>query len=186
MAFVTKIPEDTSLLQQIRKDLDNDPFAKDIKHRLQQANANNDFEEIDGLVYFKGLLYVSSGPARLQTLQSRHDLPTTRHFGVNKTIELVSRDFWWFQMWKLVKEFVQTCDVCARAKTPRHRPYGLLHPFVIPNEPWASISMDFITDLPLSRSFDAILVVVDRFTKMAHFIPYNKNNHRRRYRSPLF
>ena len=113
MTLVTKILEDTPLLQQIRKDLDNDPFAKDIKYHLQQANANNDFEEIDGLVYFKGLLYVPSGPARLQTLQSRHDVPTAGHFGVNKTIELVSTDFWWPQMWKLVKEFVRTCNVCA-------------------------------------------------------------------------
>ena len=65
MALVIKIPEDTRLFQQIRKDLDNDPFAKDIKHHLQQANANKDFEESDGLVYFKGLLYIPSGrPAR--------------------------------------------------------------------------------------------------------------------------
>ena len=124
---MTKIAEDTPLLQQICKDLDNDPFAKDIKHCLQQANANKDFEEIDGLVYFKGLLYVPLGPARLQTLQSRYDLLTTGHFGINKTIELVSGDFWWPQMWKLVKEFVRTCNVCARTKAPRHHPYGLLH-----------------------------------------------------------
>ena len=51
-------------------------------------------------------------------------------------------------MWKLVREFVRTCDVCARAKAPRHRLYGLLHPLPIPNEPWASISMDFITNFP--------------------------------------
>ena len=68
MALVTKIPKDTPLLQQIHKDLDNDPFAKDNKHRLQQANANKDFEEINGLVYFKGLLYIPSGLAHLQTM----------------------------------------------------------------------------------------------------------------------
>ena len=77
-------------------------------------------------------------------------------------------------MWTLVKKIVQTCDVCAQAKAQRHHPYSLLHPLPIPNEPWASISMDFIIDLPLSRSFDVILVKVDRFTKMAFLIPTTK------------
>ena len=60
-----KILEDTPLLQQICKDLDNNPFGKDMKRCLQQANANEEFEEIDGLVYFKEFLYVPSGVARL-------------------------------------------------------------------------------------------------------------------------
>ena len=86
-------------------------------------------------------------------------------------MELVSRDFWWPQLWKFVKEYVLTCDICSRSKTPRHRPYGLLQPLPIPEQPGSSISMDFITDLPVSQSFDSIFVVVDRLTKMAHFVP---------------
>jgi hypothetical protein len=54
---------------------------------------------------------------------------------------------------------------------PRHHPYGLLHPLPIPTKPWQSILMDFIIDLPLSQGFDTILTVVDRSTKMAHFLP---------------
>ena len=78
-------------------------------------------------------------------------------------------------MWKAVKGFVQSCDVCSRSKTPRHRPYGLLQPLPVPEQPWSSISMDFITDLPSSNSYDSIFVVVDRFTKMAHFVPCTKS-----------
>ena len=89
-------------------------------------------------------------------------------------MELISRDFWWPQMWKSVKEYVTTCDICSRSKIPRHRPYGLLHPLPIPEKPWSSISMDFIVDLPPSRGFDSIFVVVDRLTKMAHFVPCDK------------
>ena len=77
-------------------------------------------------------------------------------------------------MWKSVKEFVTTCDICSRSKIPRHRPYGLLQPLEIPKKPWASISMDFIVDLPPSKGFDSIFVVVDRLTKMAYFMLYNK------------
>jgi hypothetical protein len=57
---------------------------------------------------------------------------------------------------------------------PRHRPFNLLQPLPTPDGPWKSISLDFITDLPPSEVFDVILTMVDRFTKMAHFIPCTK------------
>ena len=79
-------------------------------------------------------------------------------------------------MWKDVKEFVLSCDVCSRSKIPRHRPYGLLQPLPIPHRPWSSVSMDFITDLLLSNAYDSIFVVVDQLTKMAHFVPCKKTS----------
>jgi hypothetical protein len=66
-----------------------------------------------------------------------------------------------------------TCDICSRSKVLCHRLYGLLCLLPIPKKPWSSISMDFITDLPSSKAFDSIFVLVDRLTKMAHFIPCN-------------
>ena len=54
---------------------------------------------------------------------------------------------------------------------PHRHPYGLLRPFPVPTKPWQSISLDFVTVLPPSQGFDTIFVVVDRFTKMAHFLP---------------
>ena len=55
------------------------------------------------------------------------------------------------------------------------KPYGLLQPLPILEKPWSSISMDFIVDLPESKTFDSIFVVVDRLTKMAYFVPCNKS-----------
>ena len=77
-------------------------------------------------------------------------------------------------MSKSVKEYVTTCDIYSTSKVPRHGPFRLLHPLQILEKPWSSISMDFIVDLPLSNDFDSIFVVVDCFTKMAHFTPCNK------------
>ena len=77
-------------------------------------------------------------------------------------------------MWKTIKEYVLSCDICSRSKNPRHRPYGLLQPLPVPKRPWSSVSMDFIVDLPPSNTFDCICVVVDRFSKMAHFVPSKK------------
>jgi transposase InsO family protein len=55
------------------------------------------------------------------------------------------------------------------------RPFGLLQPLSIPNRPWGFVAMDFITDLPIVRTKNSILVMVDRFTKMAHFTPCSKS-----------
>jgi hypothetical protein len=73
-------------------------------------------------------------------------------------------------MWKAVKEFVLSCNTCSRSKNPRHCPYGLLQPLPIPRQPWSSVSIYFITDLPSSRNFDAIFIIIDWLTKMVYFV----------------
>jgi hypothetical protein len=78
-------------------------------------------------------------------------------------------------MRQFVNEYINTCETCARNKTPRHRPHGLLQSLLIPKGAWQSVSMDFIVELPNSGGFDAIFVCVDRLTKMAHFISTNSN-----------
>jgi len=90
-------------------------------------------------------------------------------------MELIFGDYWWPQLWKFVKEFMGCCDVCARAKNPHYHPHGFLQPLLIPSSPWSLISMDFIMDLPQPNSFNSIIVMVDPFTKVVHFIPYNKS-----------
>ena len=67
--------------------------------------------------------------------------------------------------------YIRNCNTCQRSRTPRHRPSGILCPLPIPYPPWSSISMDFVTGLPWLNGNDAIWVVVDRLTKMRHFVP---------------
>jgi len=74
----------------------------------------------------------------------------------------------------MTKQYVKNCDIDQRTKVVRHAPYGLMKPNEAPGRPWKSISMDFITDLPKSEGDDAILIVIDRLTKMAHFQPCTK------------
>ena len=115
-------------------------------------------------------LYVPES-VRVEALRLVHDSKLAGHFGVSKTEELLSRSFWWPGYKKDVKRYVASCLTCARNKTPRSSPLGLLLPLPVPSRPWGSISMDFVVDLPLSKGMTTILVVVDRLTKMAHFIP---------------
>ena len=174
-ALKSTLTVDSTFVKQIQSSMSSDPLVLDIKSNSSKSHDSSKFEFKNNLLYFEGRLYVPKGEARLRVLQARHDFPAAGHFGYNKTLELISRDFWWPKMWKSVKDFVQSCDICSRSKTPRHRPYGLLQPLPIPQQPWSSISMDFITDLPSSGSYDSIFVIVDRFTKMAHFVPCTKS-----------
>ena len=80
--------------------------------------------------------------------------------------------YWWVGMKREIAEYVAQCDVCQRVKAEHQRPAGLLQPLPIPEWKWEQIGMDFITGLPRTRSgYDSIWVIVDRLTKVAHFIP---------------
>ena len=71
---------------------------------------------------------------------------------------------WW------VEKYVEGCDVCARKKMKRH-PKGTLKPIEAPKGPWQVIGVDLITQLPKSNNYDAILTVVDHFSKQVHILP---------------
>uniref|UniRef100_A0A803K1K2 Gypsy retrotransposon integrase-like protein 1 n=1 Tax=Xenopus tropicalis TaxID=8364 RepID=A0A803K1K2_XENTR len=108
---------------------------------------------------------------REQVLREAHDSRMAGHPGIAKTICLLSRHVWWPSFKQDVKTFVSSCSVCQRSKSSHHRSQGLLNPLPIPEKPWSHISMDFVVELPSSQGKTVIWVVVDRFSKMAHFIP---------------
>jgi len=101
-----------------------------------------------------------------------HDSPAAGHLSIKKTSSLISRDLWWPSLSSDVADYVRSCETCSRSKPSRHKPYGFLKPLAIADRPWSSISMDYITDLPSSNGFTCILVIIDRLTKMGHFIAF--------------
>ncbi len=107
----------------------------------------------------------------LHTICNHHDHPTAGHFGETKTTELVHHKFHWPGLRCMVKDYVRSCTSCVCTKAPCHKPYSLLKQLPIPGQPWESISMDFIKQLPLSEGFTVILVIMDRLTKQSLFIP---------------
>ena len=86
-------------------------------------------------------------------------------------VALVERDYYWERIRQDVEQYVKTCLVCQQDKPVNTIQADLLHPLPIPEKPWASILIDFITPLPLSQGHNRILVMVDKFTKYATFIP---------------
>src|SRR6266699_5243396 len=97
-------------------------------------------------------------------------------FGRDKTYHMLSTHYYWPRMKRDVERLTRRCTTCKRAKSTANS-HGLYLPLPIPHAPWSDISMDFILGLPRSRNgHDSIFVVVDRFSKMAHFIPCHKTD----------
>jgi transposase InsO family protein len=98
------------------------------------------------------------------------------HFGVKKTKDILADHFFWPKMWRDVERFVAHCTTCQKAKS-RLNPHGFYVPLPVPNAPWEDISMDFVLGLPRTKKGrDSVFVVVDRFSKMAHFIQCHKTD----------
>ena len=175
----TSIPvlDAAALMEDILAGLQSDPRSKREIDRLSQGLSSPRFSlSPTGLLLMDRRVFVpdyrpTRGSLRTRILQSKHDHLTAGHFGFNKTLTLLRREYTWPTIRSDCKRFVEQCVLCACNKPNRHRPYGLLQPLPIPDRPWHSISMDFIEQLPASDGFTSILVVIDRLTKESVFIP---------------
>ncbi|KAG0161663.1 hypothetical protein PDIDSM_2095 [Penicillium digitatum] len=122
-----------------------------------------DCERRGNYLYYRNRLYVpDNDELKAEILRLCHDKPTVGHPGRSKTYELL--------VYQYVSDWTKNCHTCRRITPAREVRQGILRQLPVPERAWQDISMDFITHLPLSYGYDAILVVVDRLTKMKHFI----------------
>jgi transposase InsO family protein len=109
---------------------------------------------------------------RKRLLYEFHDSPTAGHRGIEATLATLSKFFYWRRMDSTIREYVTTCDRCLRTKATAHRPYGLLTPVETPSRKWDACNMDFVVQLPKTkRGHDALMVVIDRLSKLVVLIP---------------
>ena len=121
-------------------------------------------------------LCIPASSVRLLLLQEAYGGGLMGHFGAKKTTDILAGHFFWPQMRRDVERFVARCTICQKAKLHLNL-HGLYLPLPVPSAPWEDISMDFVLGLPRTRKgHDSVFVVVDRFSKMAHFIPCHKTD----------
>ncbi|GJP85369.1 hypothetical protein CLOP_g15479 [Closterium sp. NIES-67] len=127
------------------------------------------------IAYRKGSMKIwvpNYPPLRQLLLEEYHDILYARHFGSNKTLTGIAKHYYWPHMADDVQKFVTSCTTCQRMKSSKQKKAVLLQPLPIPEQPWQVVRLDFITGLPtITSGHDAILVVIDKFSKMGHFIP---------------
>ena len=133
------------------------------------------WEDVKGVLQYQGLPYVPE-IIHSEVISRHHNNPLTEYFGIDKTRKLVGRKYYWPSLRRDVESYVRGCDVCLASKAVRHKPYGDLQSLPVPTHRWKDLSIDFVTGLPLSAdwtgdSYDSILVIVDRLTKMVHYEP---------------
>ncbi|GJP44696.1 hypothetical protein CLOM_g4057 [Closterium sp. NIES-68] len=123
------------------------------------------------VVYLDDILIYSRDMKQHLLLEEYHDVLYAGHFGSNKTLTGIAKHYYWPHMADDVQKFVTSCDKCQRMKSSKQKKEGLLQSLPVPEQPWQVVSLDFITRLPPTTSnHDAILVVIDKFSKMGYFI----------------
>ena len=149
-----------------------DPFAQ----TLQKTGPAGFVLENNGLWTVENRIYV---PTKLheKVIQEIHDQD---HQGIGRTMERIMRHYYVPQLRKKVEKHILSCHKCQTNKNERHKPYGMLQPIPAPKGAWECLTMDFITDLPKSKGYnantihDTIVVIVDKLTKYAYFLPFEK------------
>ncbi|SJL04219.1 uncharacterized protein ARMOST_07580 [Armillaria ostoyae] len=130
-------------------------------------NHEKGVKERDRLLYYDNRVYVPHDLAtRGEAISRCHNHITAGHPGIEKTKELVLHDYWWPKLKKDIETYVRGCETCTRTKASTQARQAPLHPNEIPSEPWTHISVDMITGLIPCKGLDAILVIVDRFSKV--------------------
>lgn len=119
--------------------------------------------------WWRDKIYVPKSMRQI-ILKQYHETPVAGHWGSMKTLEMISRTFGWSDIRTDVLTFIKSCVSCQSVKVDKRPPQGLLKPLPIPDRPWSTIGVDFVVKLPLSEGQDSVMVVVDHFSKAAHFI----------------
>jgi len=165
--FLTRVKEEGKKDEAYVQAMEQEVVTEELSPKNRKIK---ELRKENELLYRRNLLWVPRNLVQ-QIMESEHDTKVAGHMGQDKTIELIRRNFWWPKMNERIIDFVRSCPECQQNKATRHQPYGLSSPLELPYAPWQSIAMDFITELPLSEGCDQLWVIIDRFTKMVHFLP---------------
>ncbi|GJR50543.1 gag-pol polyprotein [Tanacetum coccineum] len=153
----------------LQNEYPSDPDFGEI-YTTCQSHAKGEFHICNGFLFRAQQLCVPRHSIRLVIIQEAHEGGLAGHLGIDKTTHILRSHFFWPRMSRDVEHYIRRCLQCHKAKG-QSSPHGLYLPLPVPVAPWEDVSLDFITGLPRTqRQKDSVMVVVDRFSKMAHFV----------------
>ena len=171
---VIERPE-VDLLEKIKRARSKDEDIVRVVEEMKKAGVRKLWEnewKIEGeLVLKEGKVYVPRDEElRVEVIRLHHDVLAAGHGGRWKTVELVTRNYWWPGIMRDMGKYVEGCDLCQRIKNRMEEPAGKLKLSEVPQKTWTHLTVDFITKLLVVAGKDTILVVCDRLSKMIHFV----------------
>jgi len=163
------------ILEKIKKARSRDKDVVRIVEEMKKAKVKElrgSEWQIEGeLVLKEEKVYVlKDEELRAEVIRLHHNVPAVGHGGRWKTVELVTRNYWWPVVTRDVGKYVKGCDLCQRMKNRTEELAGKLKLSEVPKRPWSHLTVDFITKLLVVARKDAILVVCDQLSKMTHFV----------------
>ncbi|KAF1313198.1 Retrotransposon nucleocapsid protein, partial [Globisporangium splendens] len=166
------------LAPEVKKEFQQGYLADpEFKAVWSDEDNKSNFTKTDELLFVKSsnkmkrLCVPDNDRLRTRIISEYHDSPIAAHPGNRRTFLRTAQWYYWKTMQQDVKEYVKSCETCIRWKHDSQRKNGRLMPIPIPEQCWQVVSMDFITGLPLSEGYDAILTVVDKLSKRAKYAP---------------
>eukprot|EP00253_Pinus_taeda_P031475 PITA_31475 len=173
----------STLEQEIEEVATQDQIYLQKRHLVQNSDACSiqqgyTLNAASMLCFLKKIYIPNQSSIKEKILDENHRSPYARHPGYQKLITSLRKEYYWPGMKKDVVEYLARCLECQQVKAKHQHPAGLLQPIPIPEWKWETITMDFITGLPKPKSSnDSIMVVVDKLSKSAHFIPVQSTYH---------
>ena len=176
--FLANLQVSPTLADQICQAQLLDAMVKKVKIGIAKSQPKYKCYRLDDkdTLFFEDRIVVPKGDLRKVIMNEAHNSLLSIHPGSTKMYQDLKQAYWWTRMKREIAQFVNECDVCRRVKAEHQRPAGLLQPLAIPEWKFDHIEMDFMTGFPKSKhGNDAIFIVIDKLTKVAHFLPIKES-----------
>jgi len=163
------------ILEKIKKARSKDEDVVKIVEEMKKAGVKevwgNEWQVEGELILKERKVYVpKETELRAEIIQLHHNVLMAGHRGKWKTVELVTRNYWWPGVTRDIERYIEEYNLCQRMKNRTEEVVGKLRLSKVPEKPWTHLTVDFIMKLPIVAGKNTILVVCDRLSKMTHFV----------------
>ncbi|MBW0480889.1 hypothetical protein O181_020604 [Austropuccinia psidii MF-1] len=170
------------LCQLLMKDCKNPSLSYKLDKIWKNTYDEGRFHLLDGILYLRTkhqfVITLTEKPLINTILHECHDSVVSGHLSDDRTLERVKTFSWWPNWRKDVSEYCQTCDRCQKANRVTGKKFGMMIQIPEQKYPWEIAYMDWVTALPPGgdRSYNACLVLVDRYSQNPMFLPCHKDD----------